>query len=486
MVEHLRRIWPPGIRLQLMLWYTCIFMIILLLCGIFLYLRLQAELIKTYDEPLKVRTEQLIADITGDDGNIDQQDIAQEMLLLEPGGIKNNARNADVNFGALVRILDARGRTFAITPAFHELQIPSISVTQPLHGLSWQGTVTTSNGYQVRLYCERLMNKNTLFGVIQVGQSLTPMNASLQKVVEELLFIAPFALVLALIGSYLLATRAFVPIDNLTHIAEEISAGDLDRRVPVPRARDEVQRLALTFNKMIGQLNQTFMRQRRFVADASHELRTPVAAIRSMTDVALAKSSDLEECLSVLRDVNTEAERLGWLVRDLLILARSDEGKVDLDREPVRLDLLVSDVVATLEPLAVERSITLQVQKLEPATVLGDISRLIQCVINLLDNALTYTNSGGRVTLRVDIKDRLGYIVVQDTGIGIAPEEKLHIFERFYRADPVRTRKAGGSGLGLSIVDWVVRVHEGSIHVESQVGHGSTFTLSFPLTEDAN
>jgi heavy metal sensor kinase len=441
---------------------------------------------KTYDEPLKVRTEQLIADITGDDGNIDSQDIAQEMLLLKHGGIKNNAQNADVNFGALVRILDAKGQILAITPAFHELQVPSISVTQPLHGLSWQGTVTTSNGYQVRLYCERLMNKNTFFGVIQVGQSLTPMNESLQKVVEELLFIAPFALVLGVIGSYLLAARAFVPIDHLTHIAEEISAGDLDHRVPVPRARDEVQRLALTFNKMIGQINQTFMRQRRFVADASHELRTPVAAISSMTDVALAQSPGLEECLSVLRDVNIEAERLGWLVRDLLILARSDEGQVELDHEPVRLDLLVSDVVATLEPLAVERSITVQVQKLEPATVQGDISRLIQCMINLLDNALTYTNSGGRVTLRVEIRGRCGCIVVQDTGIGIAPEESLHIFERFYRADPARTRKAGGSGLGLSIVDWVIHAHEGSIHVESQVGQGSTFTLSLPLTDDAN
>ncbi|MBA3946541.1 MAG: HAMP domain-containing protein [Herpetosiphonaceae bacterium] len=484
MHERLGRIWPPGIRLQLTLWYTSIFVGLLLLTGIVLYVRLQTKLIETYDEPLKVRTEQLIADITNDDGMIDPQDIAQEVSLLEQETLRNNDRKADVNFDALVRILNTKGQALVITPAFHELQVPTLSVMQPLHGDPWQGTVPTADGYQVRLYSTRLMSKSTLFGVIQVGQSLTPLNTSLQKVVEELLLIAPFAVMLGIIGSHWLATRAFVPIYHLTSIAEEISAGDLQRRVPVPEPKDEVQQLALTFNKMIGQLDQAFMQQRRFVADASHELRTPVAAIRSMTDVALAQSLTAEECIAVVGNVNAVAERLGWLIRDLLLLARSDEGQVPLDYELVRLDRLVSDVVATLEPLAVERGIVLQVLTLEPATVRGDISRLIQCVINLLDNALTYTNAGGRVALRVEMRERCGCIVVQDTGIGIAPEDRLHIFERFYRADSVPTRKAGGSGLGLAIVEWVTRAHWGSIQVESQVGQGSTFTLSFPLAQD--
>ncbi|MEO8955644.1 MAG: ATP-binding protein [Ktedonobacteraceae bacterium] len=485
MIHRLRGVGLPGIRVQLTLWYTGIFVALLLLIGIVLYLRLQVELIETYDGPLKVRTDQLIADITDDNGNIDSDDIAQEILLLGHNTLKQNARNADVNFGALVRILDAKGQIISMTPAFRVLQVPSLSVTQPLHGTPWQGTVTTTNGYQVRLYSTRLMNNQTLFGIIQVGQTLTPLNAALRKVVKELLLVAPFALILGIIGSYWLAARAFIPIRDLTRIAEDISAGDLHSRVPVPRSRDEVQHLALTFNKMIGRLNQSFMQQRRFVADASHELRTPVAAIRSMTDVALAQSSNGEECIAVLHDVNAEAERLGHLIRDLLILARSDEGQVQLDRELVRLDLLVSDVVGTLELLATERSIVLQVLKLEPVTVRGDTSRLIQCVMNLLDNAFTYTNSGGCVTLMVEVRDRCGCIEVQDTGIGIAPEDTLHIFERFYRADPARTRRGGGSGLGLSIVDWVIRAHGGSIDVESQVGQGSTFTLSLPLVNDS-
>ncbi len=484
MIERLRHIWPPGIRQQLMLWYTGIFVVLFLLCGIILYIRMQTELVATYDGPLKMQTDQLIADITNDNGSIDPQDIEEEILFLDHGTLRKKGEDVNVNVSALVRILDTKGHILGMTDAFYELRIPSISVTRPLQGVSWQGTVTASTGVQVRLYSARLMSSRTVFGVIQVGQSLAPLDSTLQTIVEELFFIAPFALVLGILGSYWLARRAFVPIYHLTNIAEDISAGDMDCHVPVPRARDEVQLLALTFNKMLERLNKAFMQQRRFIADASHELRTPVAAIRSMTDVALAQPPHLEECRSILSNVNGEAERLGWLIRDLLILARSDEGQVPLDHELVRLDLLVSDVVATLEPLAVERCIVLQASTLEPATVRGDISRLIQCVINLLDNALTYTNAGGIVTLRVEIRDGYGCIVVQDTGMGIAPEDKLHIFDRFYRTESAQTRKAGGSGLGLSIVDWVVRAHKGSIHVESQVGQGSTFILSFPLAHD--
>lgn len=272
-----------------------------------------------------------------------------------------------------------------------------------------------------------------------------------------------------------------MPIRRLTGIAQDISARDLDRRILVPRPRDEVQHLAITFNHMIERLHQAFLQQRRFVADASHELRTPVAAIRCMTDVALAQSNTLEECTSVLQDVNSEAERLSWLIQKLLTLSRSDEGQVPLDHEVVRLDLLVCDVVATLEALAGERGIAVHIEKVEAVTVRGDPSRLIQCVMNLLDNALTYTNAGGKVTLHCVVKGNRGCIAIEDSGIGIAPEDLPHIFERFYRTDPARSQTTGGSGLGLSIVDWIIHAHGGSMRVESEAGRGSTFTVILPL-----
>ncbi len=296
-----------------------------------------------------------------------------------------------------------------------------------------------------------------------------------------MLVITPFVLLLSAFGSYWLAKPAFRPIHRLTRTARDIKAGDLHRRVPVPKARDEVHDLALTLNEMIGRLNQAFTQQRRFVADASHELRTPVTVIRSVTDVALAQPLSLEEYFAVLRDVNAEAERLSQLINVLLALARADEGQVQLDREPVRLDLLAFDVALTIEPLAVERGITLQVEKLEPATVMGDTARLIQAMMGLVDNALTYTNAGGTVTLSVEVSNTSAYFIVCDTGIGIAPQDAAHIFERFYRADPARSRAAGGSELSLALVDWVVSAHNGSIAVESQPGLGSTFKVALPL-----
>jgi signal transduction histidine kinase len=183
----------------------------------------------------------------------------------------------------------------------------------------------------------------------------------------------------------------------------------------------------------------------------------------------------------VLCEVNAEAERLSQLINDLLILARADEDQLSLDREPVRLDLLAFDVAATMEPIAVERGIGLQLELLEPATVKGDTARLIQVMMGLVDNALTYTNVGGIVTFNVEVSGSNACFSVCDTGIGISPDDATHIFERFYRADPARSRTAGGSGLGLSIIDWVVQAHGGSISVESQVGHGSTFTVTLPM-----
>jgi signal transduction histidine kinase len=272
----------------------------------------------------------------------------------------------------------------------------------------------------------------------------------------------------------------------MTSIARRIKAGDLHERVPVPPGKDELQTLALTFNEMIERLEKEFNRQRRFVADASHELRTPVAAIRSMTDVALSQSDALngassDEYLSTLHDVNAEAERLGHLINDLLTLASTDEHQLLLEREEVRLDLLAIDVAATTEALASEKGITLEVKADQPAMVIGDEVRLIQVMLNLIDNAIAYTNTGGKVLLSVEVREKEVFLTVRDSGIGIAQEHLEHIFERFYRVDAARSRAAGGTGLGLAIVEWIVRAHGGVITVESQVGVGTTFTVKLSL-----
>ncbi|HVB20919.1 MAG TPA: HAMP domain-containing sensor histidine kinase [Ktedonobacteraceae bacterium] len=496
------RRWTPGIRIQLTLLYTAVFALLIFLFGFILYTTLQSSLSSSVDTALQLRAQQIAAGISDDSGNISIQDVTGELPGL-PETVTPSERGyttdtpqpdqtagpntvqkvgqSDVNIGTLVRILNTKGHSVYTSPAFRSLLIPTSSITQPLHGSVWQGTVTARNGQAVRLYSMNLNENGTIYGVLQVGESLAQLYATLQSIILALLILAPFVLLLSAGGSYWLAKRAFRPILYLTRTAREIKAGDLHRRVPVPRARDEVHDLALTLNDMIGRLDQAFTQQRRFVADASHELRTPVTVIRSVTDIALENALTLEEAIAVLRDVNAESERLGQLINDLLALARADEGQLSLDCEPVRLDLLAHDVADTMEPLALERAITLTVQATSPAIVLGDTARLIQVMMGLVDNALTYTNAGGSVTLSVEVNTGYATFAVHDTGIGIAPRDVEHIFERFYRADPARSRAAGGSGLGLSIVDWIVQAHQGTIVVESQERQGSTFTVKLPL-----
>ena len=492
-----------GIRAQLTLWYIAVFTILILIFGTIFYVNLSTSLSTSFDTSLEQRTEQIAAGISEQNGKIVISDGSGELLGLidsddmadtnatpqtttgtEQRTEQDPEPNVDVD--VLVRVLNKSEQIIYASSAFHALNVPSESFTQPFRGRSWQGTIIAQNGYSVRLYSMPLVDNGKVFGVVQVGEPLASLDTTLRSILIEFLLIVPFILLFGALGSYWLAARAFGPIERLTRTAQHIEAEDLHQRVPVPHARDEVQNLALTFNDMIERLDKAFTQQRRFVADASHELRTPVAAIRSMIDVTLAQGAGEEEAIHVLSEVNVVTERLGHLINDLLTLARADEGQTLLERKPVRLDLLATDVAASTELLAAEQDIAVTVDTSEPVLVLGDEVRLIQVILNLLQNALVYTNAGGKISLKVEARDNNALLSIRDTGIGIAPEHLEHIFERFYRADAARSRAVGGSGLGLAIVDWIVHAHKGTISVESEVGKETTFTVALPLERQSS
>jgi two-component system, OmpR family, sensor kinase len=498
-----RRFWPLNIRSQMMLWYFLIFAILICLFGAVFYFNLQTSLETNIDSELRSHAQEISNGINEANGTIAVQDVTGVLTgLVDPDAsidtpvpastpISNQAAHeaqGDVDIAPLVRILNNKGNAVYTSPAFGKLRVPSVSVAQAIHGNAWTGTVMATNGQMVRVYSLPRFDNGRVYAVVQVGESLLSLSTTLRSVVIELLIIGIFVLLLSFIGSYWLAVRSFAPVKKMTSIARRIEVGDLHERVPVPRTQDELQKLALTFNEMIERLEKSFAHQRRFVADASHELRTPVAAIRSMTDVTLASSAAVspDEYRTVLQDVNAEAERLGHLISDLLLLARVDENKMPIEHEAVRLDRLVADVAAIMELLATEKNITLSVEANEPATVSGDEARLIQVIMNLVDNAVNYTNAGGTIKLEVHSKGDSVYLSVSDSGIGIGPEHLEHIFERFYRVDPARSRAAGGTGLGLSIVDWVVRAHGGTISVVSKPGQGTTFMVQLPLASQSD
>lgn len=478
----IHRLWPLGVRLQVTLWYTAIFATLLVGTGAFFYQHLEHSLEASLDSTLQVRAQQIASDITLVGGTITLRNGTGDLSGFDANPTDQRLSVVDVDNGVLVRLLDAHGQLVHQTPAFRVLRIPPASVEEPLHGTPWQDTVTTGDGQEVRLYSRTLVENGRTFAIIQVGESLAGLHTLLHELVAELLVVGLLVLLACALGSYFLAARAFAPIQRLAATARRIKGGDLKSRVPVSRAHDEVQYLALTLNEMLDSLEQAFARERRFVADASHELRTPVAVIRNKTDVAKLWARTPQDYLTVLEGVNAEAERLSHLISDLLALARGDEGQTRFERELVRLDRVAGAVAANTEWLASECGITLAIQVSEPVTILGDEARLIQVVLNLVENAVRYTNPGGCVTVAVETRPDQALLRVHDTGMGMAPEHLPHIFERFYRADPARRRTGGsGSGLGLSIVEWIVRAHGGAVSVESQLGQGSCFTVTLPL-----
>jgi heavy metal sensor kinase len=477
-----------GIRVQLALFYTLAFAVLLVATGAVFYNYLETDLEAGVDDALQLRAQQLAADI----------EISKDAVMIHCVGadcpdFEGDERIAptlpiDVNYGMVVRLLDAHGSTLGETKSFRSLSVPIESVVQPLQFQPWQATIRDSSGQEVRLYSRLILSAGRPVAIIQVGQSLAQLHALLHHLVEALFIAGGLVLLLCAVGSYWLAARTFAPFQRLSETTRRIKAGDLHQRVQVPTSRDEVQYLAETLNDMLQTLDLAFTRQRRFLADASHELRTPVTVIRNKADIALLGTPTLPGTVAVLHEIRTETDRLSHLLSDLLALARGDEGQARFEHEVVQLDQVVEAVASTAETLAAEQNVHLEVQTSEPVTLVGDEARLIQVVLNLVDNALRYTNPGGHVRVQVsqtrNQTPNMALLRVEDDGVGIASEHLPHIFERFYRADPSRRRTDGGSstGLGLAIVDWVVRMHGGTISVESHPGKGSCFTVTLPLS----
>lgn len=483
-MNYLRHCWPLHIRMQLLCWYTMIFVVVLLIAGAVSYHYFENALEASLDTSLQVQAEQIAEELVPGKDSITIYDAIGILSSLDTS--HPLPQSVDINYSPLVRLLDAHGSILRETPASKNLVIPPQSVTLGLQGGSWGGTIQTTGGQEVQFYSRAVLLDGKVFAVVQVGQLLTTFHLLLHQLILILFIVGGLALLLCALSSYWLTGRAFAPVQRLIQTARHIKAGDLRQRVSIPPARDEIRFLALTLNEMLDSLEQMVSRQRRFVADASHELRTPVAVIRNKTSIALLKRLTPIDYETILQEVTTETERLGHLLNDLLALSRGDEGQAKFEQEPVRLDLLARATADQARVLAEERQINLSIQADQPVTVIGDEARFIQIVLNLLDNALHYTQPGGSVQVQVEAtRQQTAVLYVRDTGIGIASEHLPHIFERFYRADPSRQQTSGSnSGLGLAIVDWLVRVHRGTIAVESTPGVGSCFTLAFPLAND--
>lgn len=463
-----------SLRTRLTVVYSLVVAGVLLAFGLLLYVTLFQALSRATDQKLAWRTQQVRGTLWPVSGaSLTPADLTAARLDLSP----LEALDAP---GLYVRVFDARGSLIGTSDNLKNGWLPTnpANVERALAGSTVSADVSAGAGRSLRLRTTPVNVGKRTIGVLQVGESLQPLNDTMTRVRFILLGLGALALAVASGAGWLVARRGLRPLALIARTATQIrDSGDFSRRLEPARRRDEVASLASAFNAVLGKAEETLLRHRQFVAACSHELRTPLLVVRGNLDL-LERIDDAAERRECLEEARAEAARMQRLVADLLTLAQVERGQV-VERQPVELAALLREVERQLAPRAGEVRLSLAADG--PLTVLGDRARLKQVVTNLVENALVYTPVGGSVALRLAARDGRAEIVVEDTGIGIAPEEQERIFEPFYRVDRSRGRNGSGVGLGLSIVRYLVEAHGGSVALESVPGAGSRFTVSLPL-----
>jgi heavy metal sensor kinase len=316
---------------------------------------------------------------------------------------------------------------------------------------------------------------------IVVLEPLAELRGQLARMGRIIFVGLPAALILAVGGGFLLARKSLQPVVTISEQAARISASNLDERLNIANPKDELGKLAGVINSLLSRLETSFRIMREFMADASHELRTPLAIIHGESEVSLSRDGTTSDYRGSLAVIHKQSNRMARIVSDMLALARADAGKQQLMVEELYLNDLVEECCRAAQALAVPKGVQLTYESSEDVSFRGNEELLKRMAVNLLDNAINYTPSGGCVSVKLASEPARIRLIVTDTGIGIPPECVERVFDRFYRVDESRTRADGGSGLGLSIVKLAAESHQGSVDLISEVGHGSTFTVSLPL-----
>jgi two-component system, OmpR family, sensor kinase len=337
--------------------------------------------------------------------------------------------------------------------------------------------------HPVRVLTYPVIESGRVVNLVQVGMSLEISEKARRRFLLTMAAVFPIGLFLAGGGGWLLARRALGPVDRMVETARRISAEHLAARLQDAGGNDELSRLAKTLNEMLERLDTSFTQIRQFSADASHELQTPLTILKGEIEVALRNPRTPEEYEDVLRSALEEIDRVARLVDGLLLLARADAGVLRLDLQPVDLSRVVEDVFGQAVVLSEKSGVQLIRRDTQPIFIRGDYDRVRRLVLNLVDNAIKYTPPGGQVAISLGREGGNAALRIEDTGVGIPPEEQEKIFQRFYRTSEGRTRNQG-SGLGLCIAGSIAAAHGGEIRLQSVPGQGSTFTVLLPLLEN--
>lgn len=462
------RLGPRNVRSRLTLWYVAVLIALLVAYGagslFYLFLGMREQLDHSVREDLEAAEGQVAAQ---PDGSV--------TLRLHHG------EEGDPDLDRFVEIWSQEGTLLYRTP---QLEGQALGPPpEPSDRAREQEPVSERllNGWRVRVATStHQLQGRTL--ILRVAHNEERMWRQLRELATVLIIGLPIAVLFAGFGGYLLARKALAPIDAMTRETQKISAEDLSSRLSIKNQDDELGRLAVVFNDMLGRLQGAFEQLRRFTADASHELRTPLTAIRSVGEVALQQERNPEEYRDVIGSMLEEVDRLTRLVESLLVLSRADARHIQLHRTDMPLISVAREAASMLDVLAEEKRQKIEVEGDINVVVSADRLILRQAIVNLLDNAIKYSPFDSSILIRIQHgEDNKALLDVIDQGVGIPSEHQPHIFDRFYRVDKARTREWGGAGLGLSIARWAIQVHGGDITLKSEEGCGSTFRISIPL-----
>ncbi|WP_049755262.1 sensor histidine kinase [Petrotoga mobilis] len=441
-------------------WYLLIMAILLLIFGLSSYYALSYSLYDNIDNFLLARMDDFKGALEQAESVEDIENI--KALPNEMIYIYSDDASLLRFYGYLVKIPDIQGK-----------------IQKANSGESFFFNLTTDFNWNTRFYVSNAKLKENSNVVIIIGRFTNEIENVLARLKMILISTGVLVMILAGIGGFFYADSSLKPVEKIINTAKNIEENNLTERIKV-NSQDELGRLASTLNQMISRLEKAFEQQKQFTADVSHDLRTPLSIIQAESSLTLKKDRSIDEYKKSLELILEETSYMSEIIDKLLFLARSDNKTQFYNFTKTNLKSLLEEVIKKVSPLYHNKSLTLQVEKLEELNIRADKDKLKEALINILDNSLKYTDEG-KVTISSVKIGNFAKISIEDTGRGI-PKEDLHrIFDRFYRGDKARTSSEKSTGLGLAIVKEIVNAHDGRIEVESEVGKGTVFSLFLPI-----
>ncbi len=462
-----------SIKFRLTLWYVGSLTLIVVFFSIGLYFSLKGGFEKNIQVALEAVAQEAKRDIMEERSNVDDRTIEKDEFPIKSVYVQV----MKISSAGTVKIVAKSGTIKNMI-----LPLTAADIKKAGSKKSFFKTLDNESLYPHPLktiFLPVFVNPRKRY-IVLAAASLEKSEDALDDVLDTLFTLDPILIILAFAGGWLLINKTLSPVKKMVLSVQEITAEDLSRRIEYVGGKDEIGELAKTFNNMIARLEKSFERIKRFSADVSHELKTPITAMRGTAEVVLRKARKKSEYEDAFRSVLEEAEKMQTITDNMLFLSKTDGRKIEKNFREISLDDILLEVFEEMQPAAEKKNVRLILKELSPVSVKGNESFIKRLFANLINNAVKYTGKGGKAEISLEKKNGFAKFSVKDTGVGIPEKEIPYIFDRFYRVDKARDRAGGGSGLGLSIAKRITEIHGGRIEVKSKPGKGSAFTVFLP------